>query len=382
MVAAIDRAESPSAHLPALDGLRAVAVALVLYYHALFVFQPQVVAEGIKRSPLWAPAYGGWIGVDLFFALSGFLITRILQRTRHRPGWLKTFWARRALRIVPLAYLYLAVLGADVALGDPLGVLRAFPSWPLYALYVGNLHIVHAGWQPLVVMPLWSLAVEEQFYAVWPWVVGRCGDGRAFLGACLALLCLAPGVRLLIDVSVGYPATYVHTLARLDPLVAGAALAVLLEDPRTRPAAARACRWLAPCGAVVIACVLWFQLGPSLERGHPRWFTTLGFSAVAVGCAGIVGWAATAPASNPVRACLCLAPLRGLGRISYGIYVWQCLVGGALQTALASLAPSWGFHARVTTWVALTVGVAALSWVAYERPLLRLKTRFPPPATT
>jgi peptidoglycan/LPS O-acetylase OafA/YrhL len=109
---------------------------------------------------------GGWIGVDLFFVISGFLITSILIRMRDGGGSSWVFWGRRGLRILPLALLYLLVLFVLTLLGDLLKLLPHFEGWAWYALYLGNIHIAMYGWQPLAVMILWSLAIEEQFYLV------------------------------------------------------------------------------------------------------------------------------------------------------------------------------------------------------------------------
>ena len=116
--------------------------------------------------------------MDLFFVISGFLITSILIRLRDGGGSSWVFWGRRGLRILPLAMLYLLVLFVLTWLGDPLKLLPHFEGWAWYAFYLGNIHIAIYGWQPLAVMILWSLAIEEQFYLVWPLLVRACGRHR------------------------------------------------------------------------------------------------------------------------------------------------------------------------------------------------------------
>ena len=144
---------------------------MVLCYHAPFLFRDLPEFSG-QQTP-WAMlgvlgrmSLGGWIGVDLFFVISGFLITSILIRLRDVGGTSWVFWGRRGLRILPLAMLYLLVLFVLTWLGDPLKLLPHFEGWAWYAFYLGNIHIAIYGWQPLDVMILWSLAIEEQFYLV------------------------------------------------------------------------------------------------------------------------------------------------------------------------------------------------------------------------
>lgn len=194
-------ATSLGSYLPALDGLRAIAVSLVIWYHAPYVF---LRTPGGQEGH-WAHAHGGWMGVDLFFVISGYLITSILLRSRANPRQLSMFWARRALRILPLAFLYLAILML-LAPRDPLHIgFGDFDDWWLYFAYLGNLHIVADGWQPPVLMILWSLAVEEQFYLLWPLAV-RFTRPQALLRLCLSLVVIAPLVRVVVDDTLGYPA--------------------------------------------------------------------------------------------------------------------------------------------------------------------------------
>jgi len=220
----------PLTYLPAVDGLRGIAILLVLWYHASFLFRdlPEFSAQ---QSP-WAMlgvigsmSLGGWIGVDLFFVISGFLITSILIRLRAVGGSLWLFWGRRGLRILPLAMLYLLALFVLEGLGDPLKMLPQFDGWAWYAFYLGNIHIAIYGWQPLAVMILWSLAIEEQFYLVWPILVRMC-TARQVLWWSGGLMVVAPLVRAFTLSAADYPATYVFTFCRLDALAAGAVVAV------------------------------------------------------------------------------------------------------------------------------------------------------------
>lgn len=145
--------------MPTVDGLRGVAILLMLCYHAPFLFRDLPEFSG-QQTP-WAMlgllgrmSLGGCIGVDLFFVISGFLITSILIRLRDGGGTSWVFWGRRGLSILPLAMLYLLVLFVLTWLGDPLKLLPHFEGWAWYAFYLGNIHIAIYGWQPLAVMIL------------------------------------------------------------------------------------------------------------------------------------------------------------------------------------------------------------------------------------
>ena len=173
-------------HFPEVDGLRGLAILLVLWYHARVLLRrlPKSSSEQTPWSNLLGligrMSLGGWIGVDLFFVISGFLITLILLGVKESAGSSVAFWGRRGLRILPLALLYLAVLIGLTSMGDPLNVISSFDEWPWYALYLGNIHIAMYGWQPLAVMILWSLAIEEQFYLIWPFIVRLCTADKIY----------------------------------------------------------------------------------------------------------------------------------------------------------------------------------------------------------
>jgi peptidoglycan/LPS O-acetylase OafA/YrhL len=218
----------------------------VHWYHAQFLFRDLPEFSG-QQSP-WAMlgvigrmSLGGWIGVDLFFVIGGFLITSILIRLRAEGGSSWLFWGRRGLRILPLAMLYLSALFALETLGDPLKMLSHFKGWAWYAFYLGNIHVAIYGWQPLAGMILWSLAIEEQFYLVWPLLVRACTT-RQVLWWSGGLMVVAPLVRTFTLSEADYPATYVITLCRLDALAAGAVVAVLFGSYTWQAEAARLCK--------------------------------------------------------------------------------------------------------------------------------------------
>jgi peptidoglycan/LPS O-acetylase OafA/YrhL len=162
---------APLGHLPELDGLRGLAILLVLFFH---------FAADLPRNVIFlGPVYFGWSGVGLFFVLSGFLITRILLRTRRAEGYFRSFYVRRALRIFPL---YSGVLAFCTLLFVLFPVLR--PMFPgdrdriFHWLYLGNWTPLLAGEDQRRMGTFWSLAIEEQFYWIWPFIVWKVRPSR------------------------------------------------------------------------------------------------------------------------------------------------------------------------------------------------------------
>jgi peptidoglycan/LPS O-acetylase OafA/YrhL len=319
----------------------------------------------------------GWVGVDLFFVLSGFLITGLLLDGKGEPGQLKHFYARRVLRIFPLYYTVLAI----VFLGMPALAregAEAYPAShaPAYLLYVQNLVlplIEPGGGVPVTLSHTWSLAIEEQFYLVWPWLVLLL-PRRWLAGLLVLVLVAAPLARHSVLSETprhwyAYWFVYKNTLLHVDGLAAGSLLAIA-----ARGLSERALR----AGSLALAltalpATLW--LLHALTRGgvlhYPYEATSplVGsalFTGLALGFAGVLGVALTVR-SRPLDVALTNRPAVWLGRVSYGVYVFHFPVFLALR--------SRGLHPLVP--VAATLLVAALSWRFLEQPFLRLKARFP-----
>jgi peptidoglycan/LPS O-acetylase OafA/YrhL len=195
-------------HIPQLDGMRGLAILLVLFAHSAIAF---------TRVPAfrWIENYGN-LGVQLFFVLSGFLITRILLDTKDTPHFFRNFFVRRALRIYPLYYV---LLGFVVFSG--LVHQHGVRWWP-YILYLSNI-IYGAGTEPSPLGPVWSLAVEEQFYLVWPFVVSVVSR-RGLERLCVAMIVGAVGLRLTGVMQ------FHNTLVQLDALAAGALVACRFNE--------------------------------------------------------------------------------------------------------------------------------------------------------
>ena len=351
-----------------------MAIVLVLL-HNLSIF----VARRTILDKLWNGfVESGWVGVQLFFVLSGFLITGILLDDRAKPRAIRVFYIRRFLRIFPLYYALLLVY--FVVLPPFFPALRRPASETVwYWLYLSN-------WSWLVYgdMPglghVWSLAVEEQFYLVWPWVAVRTRPKT------LAWICIALVVGSLVARSalhrLGFSdlLLYSATVSRADALAMGALVALALRSPVWGPRLARALR---PLGVFsVVALVALMALTHGMNRNNPL-IQTWGYSLIALGSAVLVAVAARPDVGAPRW--LDSKVLRFFGKYSYGIYVADQPVKVALYyffrprlEPMVEARPIVTDLAFIGAVGVLTVAVALVSWFVLEKPLLRLKDRLAP----
>lgn len=372
--------------MPALDGLRGVAILLVLMLHFV-ILKPTSPTTGWLRAITGV----GWMGVDLFFVLSGFLITGILHRTKGSEGWLRKFYARRALRIFPL---YFAFIGGYVVLlprlmpGHPsVAVLLENQAW--FWTYTSNFLMAFEGLSatPLYTTAMWSLAIEEQFYLAWPLCVLLLGRD-ALLRLCVGMVCSAVLFRCGLLVFGAPLAAYVLPFARMDSLAIGAFVALAGAGAGGLEPLVRQAR---PLGWSV-AAILGAAFVAQGELGHFTVFMqTVGYTLVAILFAVVVLHAAARQESWAGRVGR-LRCLRFLGTYSYGIYVLHNPVRLVLhqaglnpKTTVAAgdpqLAPVLLY---LSLGVAGSVALAVASWHLFERPVLRLKRHFeytsaPPP---
>lgn len=371
-------------HFAPLDGLRGIAVLLVLARHASVFPAPGDGAARLLHEVMRA----GWIGVDLFFALSGFLITGILLDTRGRPGALRSFYARRSLRIFPLYFAVLAVLFLVFPL-TPLGDTAAFATLRENAVwfwtYTVNILVPlkGEGTTPFHLVHLWSLSVEEQFYLFWPLVV-LVTPLRRLGSVCLVLAGAAVALRAGIVLANGWGNDFAYMLmpARMDALLLGAFLAILRRRPVGRWQLES---WYRPLGAAALGIVLGLAVWRGgLNRVDP-YVQVVGYFALSVGSVALI--AATLMESPPRRFLQLLSTrtLRFIGKLSYAIYVFHHPMIGMIRYALHQ--PALAFTTRwTTTTLELTVLVVAtvlstalawVSWTLLERPFLMLKRHFP-----
>jgi peptidoglycan/LPS O-acetylase OafA/YrhL len=362
-------------HILQLDGVRGLAILLILVHHSLAAnseTSSRVIALFIAiRESMW-------VGVDLFFALSGFLITGILFDSLNGTHFLRNFYGRRALRIFPLYYLALFVVWL---IGLPIAMRWGGYQWVLVA-YLDNtrLWIGHAVPHPLVDLTghLWSLALEEQFYLVWPLIVLLVRDRRRLIVAALLLSSAALMLRCILVVH-GTPEEITYKLlpCRLDGLLLGGALALALRGP------GRAL-WIRRAPLVSFAAVgilLIVALGEhGIDWQHSRFINSFGYTLTAAASCGLI--AMTLRAGSFCASVFRQPWLRWFGRYSYGIYVWHMIVPFLVIPALHA-ALSEHLHSKLLLVLAnalagsaLSIAVSVLSYHAFEARFLRLKRFF------
>jgi peptidoglycan/LPS O-acetylase OafA/YrhL len=351
-------------YIRSLDGLRAIAILLVMsvHYHQKFG--------------------GGWIGVQLFFVISGFLITRILLDAKADSGfgeYLGRFYARRTLRIFPLYYGFVVVLACmSIFLDLPSNWTQVRPWLLTYTLNFG--HMFHLVPVDDLYSHFWSLAVEEQFYLVWPFVVWSLSR-KSLRYVVLAILLLAPVLRAVMVAHGAEPEQlYFFTPGQMDAFAAGAALTVF-DVRTTRPLPLLLC-----AGAVTIALGVLanWQFNPGYAittAGYPyfmphhlqyAWGYTLlnlcGALAILTCLQGGLRW-------------LEWRVLVHIGQISYGIYVFHRPVVGLLDRYASRLPLSGAAQqaAAVVLYVVISYALAWLSYRYFESRFLRLKNRWFPP---
>jgi peptidoglycan/LPS O-acetylase OafA/YrhL len=355
-------------HMPELDTLRGLAVLLVLLFHGFGFRYGLTGLTGIPRL-LVASTLPGWAGVNLFFILSGFLITGILVDTRYRSDYFRSFYTRRALRILPLYYAVLVLL---LALSRSGLILRPV-SWPfigLSAIFLSN--VTELLGVPMQMGVLWSLAVEEHFYLIWPCAARRLS--RLGLAALAAAVCIAcPLLRLYYHLH-GYYAPTSYTWLCADGLAMGALLGLLVRaEWCTRHRLTQI-----SAAATTVSLVL---LALRLASAGTQVFTAV-FRETAVDLFffGIVS-SALLIGTSPWRAVVNRRFLQFLGRISYGVYLIHMLIFDLVDHAWARWVPA--FHPRGNFGLmllrfgiaaVLTLLAATLSRRYFEEPFLRMKT--------
>jgi peptidoglycan/LPS O-acetylase OafA/YrhL len=358
-----------SFYRPELDVLRFFAFFAVFLYHFtrptdLYVQHgvPRVIAAVGN-----ALMQGGVFGVDLFFVLSAYLITELLLREKEQCGSLDVpgFYVRRILRIWPLYFFYIGL-----ALIPIFNRSHAF-TWhhaAAFVLLAGNWSIIVWGWPiPSIVGPLWTVSIEEQFYLAWPPIVrqlSRSGIARAALG----MLLVSNITRVaMVALHGGMNSVWCNTFGRLDPIVFGILVAVMLRG-RIPNFGLPSRLAMVSCGIAPLALVAnyWHIHEPQKLEWIP---TLVGFPVVAASCTlmmvGVLGVSFQMPRF-----------LVYLGKISYGLYVYHAL-GNVLSGALIPVHNSFlQLALRPAAALAITILLAAVSYAVLEKPFLRLKERF------
>jgi peptidoglycan/LPS O-acetylase OafA/YrhL len=354
-------------HVGALDGIRGLAVAMVfLYHYGDLSHSTSQVARAVGLLKVH-----GNSGVDIFFVLSGFLISGILFDTVASPHRWRNFYARRSLRVFPLYYGVWAFLA--------LYVLAQHLSWPqgtwAYLAYLGNLEFAHKTMVgPFIAGHFWSLAVEEQFYLLWPLIVWKIGDLRKLTYILVFLCGISFGIKLIcVLLHHNLAWTYFLLPTRMEGLATGSLCAIAVRR-LTRSQWLQISRWAFPCS---VLAAIGIDVAADFHQpifGNLLWFQTM---AIAAGSMLLLSLDQGSVLSKIFSA----GPLRFIGRYSYGIYVYSVLIHNWLALHLKPIVyrnpqdPKSGVVYLIAC-IGIVLGISMASFHCCERPFLRLKKHF------
>ncbi len=356
-------------HIPALDGVRGIAIALVLLSHFM-------LRDYFTNERAYFITQFGWIGVDLFFVLSGFLITGILLDSRRNEHYWRNFYRRRVLRILPLYYFVVFITWLTVLFFEKYP--ESFDSYAWFFTFTPNLgmglknnYLNHS--HIFNLNHLWSLAIEEQFYLFWPLIV-RYVPMRSLAILCLVLIAMGTGLRHLTDHIIGTElsiSSYTLPFCRMDGLAAGSFLAVAFRLDWLQNVSFS--RWVARflfcwMGLLVMRN---FIIGTqqSLYTESALFFASLLFLALN-------------PSERGITRRICENQfLQHLGKYSYGLYVFHHMFEYVWRKGFGDWLLASNLHPVVgqTLFILLAFGgtylLARVSWVLIEQPFLRMKTK-------
>ncbi len=382
------------AHVPVLDGIRGLAILAVMWNHATHYGGTHAFDAWFNYLSWW-----GWIGVDLFFVLSGYLITGILLDSRGSSRFFGNFYARRALRIFPLYYAVVAfsflVLPPLLPPAQAERFGRIAGDGPYYLLYLQNFVLARGGVRHGVLGVTWSLAIEEQFYFVWPSVVYFCSPrelkrltGALFVTALVCRAVFSLGLHL-APFSI-----YVLTPCRMDSLAAGAYLAVRAREAGGLQALAPAARRIGFAAALAaVALVVGERLGGLVDiwtPGQGPISIIVGFRLVALAAGALLVLVVTAKPASRLHRVFASPRLRFFGIYAYGLYLVHLPICGVLAVYVFGPAYRQPPHTFPMIWgteifgqilfyglaLACVVPVAWLSYHLYEKHFLKLKRFF------
>jgi len=358
---------SPNLHIAALDGLRGIAIFLVLLYHCLYP---------LRRLGSTV----GWVGVDLFFVLSGFLITGILLDTRQNKNYFKTFYIRRSLRIFPLYYLFLIgfFIIAPILLNP--NFLKPyhyyFDNQIWYWLYIPNWLITFNNHWPPVPKPLldhfWSLAIEEQFYLFWPFLVFIC-NRKVLIIICFFFIFQSIVIRNIFEnIGQDYSSSYVFTFARLDAISIGAIIAIMIRSEKGKIILEKYTTLILILSTVLLILLTLINHNFSLKD---EYFIRIGYTIIGFFFGAFLLYSlVTGSVINKIGK---TQFFRFLGKYSYGIYIYHWLIFPLLINYIAKWIEIFTSN---SIWliasfvcVAFIILLSIITFHLFEKQFLKLK---------
>ena len=356
---------SPDRHsyVPAFDGLRGIAILPVILLH--------VGVDTLPNGSLLFQLSRGWYGVDLFFVLSGFLITRILVTEMDATGTidLPRFYGRRFLRLTPAYVSMLTTVLIGAVIFAPPELQQVPKVLPALVTYTYNYQIAAGAAQIGVLTVIWSLCVEEQFYLVWPWILRRLGARRA-LWFCLAAVAALSVYRIALYalLNLGHMTDptpksaiwiYFATDTRIGVIFVGCAAALSLRERVARRfwASMRESRHLPTLAAVAACLAAAFVTGAYPSSASWR-SATFGYTLASFTTAALIGAVFVRPSSGAARA-LAWRPLVSLGKISYGAYLFH----PAIAWLLLRIDAFGSVRGRASRFMVASLAVMAITWI-------------------
>ncbi|MBP0019354.1 MAG: acyltransferase [Cyanobacteria bacterium SBLK] len=371
-------------YMPILEGYRGLACLLVflMHFYSDRFNQNQSILGSIYDRILTI----GWCGVDAFFVLSGFLITGILLDNKDRVNYFKNFYFRRILRIFPLYYFVLIIiffaLNSLFIQDESYRHLETLQSW--YWLYLQNWEVtIHSYASFHILSHFWSLAIEEQFYLFWPFIIYFLP--KRFLGLVIAIFLIIPLLLRNILLFQNLPPDslnilYMNTFCRMDSLAIGAAIAFGLRSEYWQPIILRYSRLLLFLSSASLSVIFIVRGGLNPVDFYIQ---SLGYSLLAILFASLLVFSLSIEEGGTFPRLLSWFPLRYLGRISYGFYVYHYLALFLFRDSLTQYTLNlthsyWLSEILVFLCFAIAIAaIASLSWVVLEKPILKLKKYFP-----
>jgi len=350
-------------HISSLDGIRGIAILLVLFFHCF---------EKIKVFPFNFLSEIGWVGVDLFFVLSGFLITGILLDTKGNENYLMSFFAKRALRIFPLYYLALLIIFIILAIPginhfNPVFDITHLQNSFYYFTFTQNLFFSFNGWGVTDLLNhFWSLAIEEQFYLFWPFIIFYLKTSKVLV-VCTLLIIIALITR---NNNVDSDFSYVFTLARVDALSIGSMLAIVIRKHNQLLN-----RMALPTFLITaISLLLISYYSPNIGFRN-TYFVRFGYTLFALLFASIIAFVYDKKRVGTVtNEILSLGMLRFFGTYSYGIYIYHWLLYKGVYIYFEN---KYVFSkAYILVFLCIVIIISVISFHTFEKYFLRYKSKF------